>query len=861
MKSYIAKKLIVYIILFSSVITLIITATQLYIEFRYDVKGISQKLEQIKTSYQDSITHSVWVSDRKQLQVILDGITELPDVVYAKVIISDHNEVVSGSSLPAGSSNESIKFNIDLNYLYNNKKINIGKFAVTASLAGVYSRLFKRLWTILLSNALKTSLVAIFIYFIFSRLVTRHLARISEFSEQHGGFTDKKILTLEREYGKYDELDIVVESINDMHKRLHEQIAQIEHQKQYLSQTLNSIGDAVITTDERGNVTRLNPVAEKLTGWANDEALNKPLKTIFPIIDASTREIIENPVEKVLMTGETVYLSNHTTLIAKDGTEYQIADSAAPIRYDGAVFGMVLIFNDVTEQYQMREKIRSKELEQREILQSMVDAVITIDENGIVSTFNHSAEILFGYSVDEVLGKDIKQLMPDSFANAHDQYINNYLETGIGKIIGQGREVVGQRKNNETFPMRLHVAELPPTANGQRRFIGSCTDLSSIKERDEQLRRSQKMDALGKLTGGIAHDFNNMLGVVLGYAELIKDMSDEQPKLKNYVERIAHAGERGAKLTNKLLSFSRHKSADVKKLDMNKLLYEEQDMLKKTLTAKIKLELKLDKDLWAVYLDESDLEDALLNMSINAMHAIENNGELTIETSNERINKVDGERLDLEPGDYVQLSITDTGYGMDAATKEKIFDPFFSTKGEQGTGLGLSQVYGFIQRCDGAIWVDSTQNQGTRFALYFPRYEGEDINKDQVEVKSSASVKGRETILVVDDEAALLNLTCEILIQQGYPIFRAECAEQALEIMAAEHIDLLLSDIVMPDMDGYALAAIVLRKYPAIKIQLASGYASGERTSEVDKALSKNVLQKPYNTKTLLNRIRSLLQS
>ncbi len=863
MKSYIARKLIIYIVLFSSAITLIITAIQLYTEFQYDVKGINQKLEQVKTSYQDSITHSVWVSDRKQLQVILDGITVLPDIVYAKVTkitASNKENIISGTLPPADSSAENIELKIDLNYLYNNKSINIGQLVVTASLAGVYSRLLNRLWIILLSNALKTALVATFIYFLFSRLVTRHLTKISEFSEHHDGLADTKILTLDREPGSDDEFDTVVLSINNMHRRLHEQIMQINQQKQYLSQTLNSIGDAVITTDERGYVTRVNPVAEKLTGWASSEALTQPLKTIFPIVDASTREPIENPVEKVLATGETVYLSNHTTLIAKDGTEYQIADSAAPILDGDKILGMVLVFNDVTEQYQMREKLHAKENEQREILQSMVDAVITIDENGIISSFNQSAEKLFGYSVDEVLGKNVNLLMPVFFSKAHDQYIKNYLETGDAKIIGSDREVTGLRKNNETFPMRLYVAELPAAADGRRRFIGSCIDLSTIKEREEQLRRSQKMEALGKLTGGIAHDFNNLLGIVLGYAELVRDMCSENSKLKNYVEYIIRASERGAKLTKKLLFFSRNKSPDIKKLNINTLLQNERDMLKKTLTARINLEFNLDKDLWSACLDESELEDALLNMCINAMHAIKDSGKLIIETCNEQLNSLNAERLGLEPGDYIRLSLLDTGCGMDEATKEKIFDPFYSTKGDKGTGLGLSQVYGFIHRCGGAISVDSIPGQGARFTLYFPRYQGGEASHHSDKIKDNGYTKGKEAILVVDDELALLNLACEVLRQQGYQVFSARSAAQALEIMEAEQIDLLFSDIVMPDMDGYALAAIVQEKYPAIKIQLASGFSSGEHTNEADKALTQNLLQKPYDAQTLLNQIRSLLQ-
>ncbi len=858
MKNPIAQKLIFHTVLFSAIITLIFTAIQLYVELQHDVKELNNKLEQIKISYLKSIAQSVWISDQKQMQIILDGITELPDIVYARVISENKKDIISGSV----SGEKNIKHKMDLNYLYNNQNIKIGEFIVVASLSNVYRQLFKRLRFILLSNTLKISMVAIFIYFLFFRLITRHLTKISEFSEKHDVLNDSKLLTLDRDNSEHDEFDTVVESINDMHVRLHEQISEINRQKQYLSQTLNSIGDAVITTDEKGCVTRLNPIAEKLTGWTNDEAQMQPVKAVFQIVNASTRETIVNPVEKVLATGKTIYLSNHTTLIAKDGKEYQIADSAAPIRDGKKILGMVLVFNDVTEQYQLRKKLQTKELEQREILQSMVDAVITIDEDGIVNTFNYSAERLFGYSFSEIIGKNVNCLIPEPFHSDHNQYLQNYIISGKAKVIGRTNELVGLRKNKTTFPMRLFVEELPPMTDGKRRFIGSCTDLTQLKEHEEQLRRSQKMDALGKLTGGIAHDYNNMLGVVLGYAELLKDSIGEQPEKQDYIEQIIHAGERGAKLTKKLLAFSKNKSSDIEILNINTVLQEEQHMLEKTLTARIKLELNLENDLWHVAMDESELEDAILNISINAMHAIESNGKLTIETENKQIKADEGQSLDLQPGDYVLLGIRDSGSGMNEETKEKIFDPFYSTKGDMGTGLGLSQVYGFVKRCGGNITVETKPEQGSQFTLYFPRYRGNASNRDETEnSKNTTIIKGQETILVVDDEPALLLLASEILSRQGYQVFQAERAKQALEIMESEHVDLLLSDIIMPEMDGYELSETVAHLYPNIKIQLASGFSDNKEINETSKNLQTALLQKPYSIEVLLKSVRNLLDS
>ncbi len=856
MKNNIANKLILYTILFSSVITLIITALQLYTEFQYDVKGINQKLEQIKISYKESISHSVWLLDTEQLQVILDGITELPDIVYAKVTTGDNTDIISGV---IGSS-EYIEFNVALNHQYNGQNINIGQFTVIASLADVYQHLLKRLWVILLSNALKTSLVALFIYFLFSKLVTRHLTRISNFIENHDPISSSKTLTLERKIDKPDEFDTVVDSINAMHARLHEQIAEINQQKQYLSLTLNSIGDAVITTDETGLVTRLNPVAEQLTGWSSKEANKQPLKRIFPIINASTGEAIANPVDKVLASGETIYLSNHTTLIARNGMEYQIADSAAPIRDKDKILGMVLVFNDVTEQYQMREALHESEQRLRQLAENLNEVIwlVSPDWKEIIY-ISPAYEKNWGLCSAELYNNPaiwFDSIHPDDRQQVLQQLQNNFDQTYESIDFKEYRI---KKPDGGILWIKARAYPVYDTDGKLIRIAGIAEDITQRKKASETIRRTQKMDALGKLTGGIAHDFNNMLGVIMGYADLLSDMLTEQPKMQAYADKISHAGERGAKLTKRLLAFSKNQSSDLQILDINTLLKDEQHMLEKTLTARIKLILKLTEDLWQVHLDVCELEDAILNMSINAMHAIKNNGSLVIATSNKTIASVEADSLGLPPGEYIRLKITDSGCGMDEATREQIFDPFYTTKGENGTGLGLSQVYGFVNRSGGSIKVDSALLQGTQFSLYFPRYSGGNSDAETAAEQDQNDLSGMANILVVDDEPALLSLTVEILEQQGYRVFAAEHARAALAILSTQSVELVLSDIIMPDMNGYELAEIIKEKYPDSRIQLLSGFSENKTYQNADIELSQNVLQKPVSAQDLLQRVQLLL--
>lgn len=395
-------------------------------------------------------------------------------------------------------------------------------------------------------------------------------------------------------------------------------------------------------------------------------------------------------------------------------------------------------------------------------------------------------------------------------------------------------------------------------------YINRIKSIQTQKDRRSRalLNRSQKMDALGKLSGGIAHDFNNILGVITGYAEILEKALSEQPKLAKYARQIYHSGDRGAKLTKKLLSFSKTITVEAEVLSINSLLLEQQNMLEKTLTARISLLLELADDLWPIMVERGDLEDTIINMCINAMHAIENGGEITIRTANEHFDRSDARRMNLSEGDYALLSISDTGTGMDQATQNKIFEPFFSTKGEKGTGLGLSQVYGFVERNGGQIKVYSELGHGSQFKLYFPRhYGGMDEKLTKGGDDTAQALGGHETILLVDDEVALLEMTSEILTQQGYRIFKAENSEQALKILEVESIDLMLSDVIMPGMDGYQLATIVQQKYPKVKIQLASGFNDKRFVGIADETLHKNQLVKPLLSQTLLKRLRELLDN
>lgn len=556
--------------------------------------------------------------------------------------------------------------------------------------------------------------------------------------------------------------------------------------------------------------------------------------------------------DKEALSGSNVYNPNEP---ANVNGETRIFDTRKlPLKNtNGEIIGLLGVARDITERNQAIDALQEANAEFTAILKAIPDLLFELDEDGRYLNIWAGNEQLLIQQKTLLLGKLVKDVLPETAATE----VHKSLSIAREKGVSQGQIIHLELPDGEHW-FELSTS-LKSSNDKLKHFIMLSREITERVNTEQALMRTQKMDALGKLTGGIAHDYNNMLGVVIGYTELLKDELRNQPKLLNYIQQIQHAGERSAKLTQRLLAFSRQKISDAEHLNINMLLQGEQHMLEKILTARIRLTLNLAENLWPVWIDASDMEDAILNMSINAMHAIEDHGKLTIQTLNQTVDQNEARALDLTPGDYVLLSITDTGRGMSLATTEKIFEPFFSTKGDKGTGLGLSQVYGFVHSSDGAINVSSKPNQGTQFSLYFPRYQGSVTENQSTEEKSTITFSANQSILIVDDEPVLLKLTSEMLGHNNFKLFTAESAKKALEILEHETIDLLISDVIMPEMDGYELAAIVKDKYPKVKIQLASGYTDERNRKFIDKELQKRLLAKPFSTQSLLQRVDELI--
>lgn len=646
-------------------------------------------------------------------------------------------------------------------------------------------------------------------------------------------------------------------NLTDLAEQLRDQHRELAQQEEDLRVTLDSIGDAVIATDASGRVTRMNPVAQSITGWQLHEASGKPITDIFNIINAETKQAIENPIDKVIKTGKTVFLSNNTTLISRDGSEYHISDSAAPIRnQDNEILGMVLIFNDVTEKYRLRQSAAQSERLLRSIMDNSPAIIYVKDRQGQFSYVNQQFLRSFNMTPGDIIGRKLHDVFAQEVADISHK--NDLAVFASGSVL-EVEETAQQDDGIHTYASTRFP--LTDEAGNIYAVCGISIDITDRKQHEETLRRTQKMDALGKLTGGIAHDFNNMLGVILGYSELIQDSLTEDDRLRKYINEIHHAGERGASLTRKLLSFSRPQQTENERLNINELLLDRQDMLEKVLTVRIHLQYRLQEDLWPVWISAGDLEDAIVNISINAMHAMENKGELIIATENITVAPGSRQFAQAAPGEYVMISFTDTGTGMSKEVQEKIFDPFFTSKGSLGAGLGLSQVYGLVQTNGGFIDVDSAPGEGTRITLYLPRLHADGFDAASSDNENPARHRGSASILVVDDEASLREMTAEILMQSGYQVHTAANGREALELLKTRSVDILFSDIIMPEMDGHELARQVRQQFPQIKIQLVSGYSQvGDAAHERDELYEK-LLHKPFNSDDVLRCIKELMES
>lgn len=492
------------------------------------------------------------------------------------------------------------------------------------------------------------------------------------------------------------------------------------------------------------------------------------------------------------------------------------------------------------------------------VAKSTSNGIIAIDHNGAIMMFNPGAEAMFGYDKSEVMGNNVNMLVRAEERGSHDAYLEN-SDLHIGKVIGYSRSVIGVRKDGSEVPLEISLS----TAERQdgKVFIGICHDISDRLAVEEQLRNSQKLEAVGQLAGGVAHDFNNLLMVIQGYGQRALDNAADNEHLLDAVKYILTASEKAAHLTKQLLVFSQRKVMEARLVRVADLLTESEDLLQPLIGERYNLVVEAPDPKVCISVDPGELTQAIMNLAINARDAMAAGGTIRIGA---REFEADAaflkEHEQFAAGEYVEIYVADDGSGIDEETLARIFEPFFTTKEQgKGTGLGLAMVHGFAVQSDGALGVDSALGEGTTFRLYLPRAEGTEVFTAE-EVQDVPQGNG-EMILLVEDDIPVRGLMEITLTDLGYSVLVAGDGIEAIEVEADHEgdIDLLLSDVVMPNMTGFEMAEIICPERPETKVVFMSGYPGGGDTESENIPEDSVFLAKPVNKFALAKIVHSLI--
>ena len=611
----------------------------------------------------------------------------------------------------------------------------------------------------------------------------------------------------------------------------------------------------VIIHDVDGRISYWTTGCERLYGWSREEAfgqvVHELLKTEYP---QPRSKIVAKLRKEGSWQGEIEHQK-------KDGSVVSVSTLWVARKSEDDVIHAVLQNNsDITGLKRAQDEIAAREAHLRSILDTVPEAMIVIDANGSVTSFSAAAAQLFGYRPEEVVGQNVKMLMPEPYRGEHDGYIGHYLRTGEARIIGYGRVVKGLTKDGAIFPMELAVGEA--RSDGQRIFTGFIRDLTSRQKMEEELRQSQKMEAIGQLTGGLAHDFNNLLTVITGNLEML-DMSLEDSNQRELLKEAQDAAEDGAKLTAQLLVFGRRQPLNPKPTDLAPLISNFSELLRRTLGESIELHIRVTGSGNLCVVDAPQLQNALLNLAINARDAMPRSGKLTIDLSQARLDADYAQMYpEIRTGRYVLIAVTDTGSGMSEEVRRRAFEPFFTTKPTgAGTGLGLSMVYGFVKQSGGNIQIYSELEQGTSVRIFLPLAESVQSSEELTPSagKMDAMPRGSETILVVEDDARVRRVTTARLRSLGYEVIEADNGAAAFALLAAHpKIAMIFTDVVMPGgMNGDELAEAALAAKPDLKVLFTSGYAE---PAVARQGLGAGAwLKKPYTAAELAEKVREIL--
>jgi PAS domain S-box-containing protein len=627
-----------------------------------------------------------------------------------------------------------------------------------------------------------------------------------------------------------------------------------EAEASQLALIVESSDDAIVGKSLNGKIESWNAGAERLYGYAASEAIGQPVSILIPPVQHDELpEILER-----LKRDERIQ-HYETVRVRKDGRRINVSVSISPLKdTEGKIIGASAIARDVTERKRVEAQLQKSEAQFRSLVHDAPYGIYRVTQDGRLLHVNPALVMMLGYDSEE----ELMRLNVEKDIYRHPQIRQRLLKEHAHKDDFRALEAEWRRKDGKFITVRMTGHPVLEKDNSLSYFEVFAEDITERRSLERQLLQAQKMEAIGRLAGGIAHDFNNLLSVILGHSDILEQQVGSNGRLRKSVEATRTAAERAAALTMQLLAFSRKQVIEPTVIDLNTSVTEIQKMLHRVIGEDIELAIRLEPDLGYVKADPGQLGQVLMNLAVNSRDAMPSGGKLAIETANVELdNTYVRQHLGARPGRFVMLAVSDTGIGMDSDTLSHIFEPFFTTKDPgKGTGLGLSMVYGIVKQNNGYIMAYSEPGRGTTFKIYFPR-TADSLAASQ---KTRKEIQGgSETILIVEDELALRELTCLLLQEAGYTVLESSGVEDAITTAkdSDRKIDLLLTDIVMPRMDGRELANQLVALRPNLKILYMSGYTDDVIVNRGTLTQGAKLVQKPFTKSTLLQKVRETLDA
>ena len=625
---------------------------------------------------------------------------------------------------------------------------------------------------------------------------------------------------------------------------------------------LEAIPDAVAAVNQQGVIIQVNSQTEALFGYTRDELIGQKVEILVPDRQRPQHHLHREHFHrqpKIRRMGSGLDLYGRR----REGSEFPVEISLSPVATaDGTM--VLSVIRDISDRKRVADELRgvNEELDRRKsrelrdsqnhlalIVDSSQDAIIGKTLDGIVTHWNQGAEHIYGYSAQEMIGRPISVLAPNERVDEIPAILDKIR---LGQRVDYF-DSVRVTKDKRNLNVSISVS---PIYDTDRQVVGASTiarNITSQKKIEEQLQQSQKMEAVGRLAGGVAHDFNNLLGIVTACSELLRDRVDAESG--EYLDNIREAAKRGAALTRQLLAFSRRQPVQAQLLDLNDRLREVSKLLRPLMGDDVEIVLLPRSTTAIVEADPGQLDQVVMNLAVNARDAMLRGGKLVVETGVFDCDEsFANEHPAMHVGRYVMLAVSDTGHGMDEATRSRVFEPFFTTKETgKGTGLGLATVYAIVKQSKGHVWVYSEPGHGTIFKIYLPSAEYKLNTSPAAQTEKLPPRREGVTILLVEDDVVMRRLTRKMLEGHGYNVLEAEDGKRALDLIQSHHapIDLVLTDVVMKEVNGPELVLRLIESHPAMKIVYMSGY-TGELVVNQGPDSGIRLLEKPFTRANLL---------